>query len=95
LYAGPTVQVANASTQEFERRVEAYLDLRRMLLQQLKPLLPTASARELSARQAQFAQLLRAARASTPTARSRSSKSTTIISSSRRSPAVVTSSTRA
>ena len=61
LYARPTDQ-ANASSQEFQRRLEAYLDLRRMLLQQLKPILPTTSAMELAARQTQLAQALRTAR---------------------------------
>lgn len=62
LYARPTEQAADTPGPEFQRRLEAYLDLRKMLLQQLKPLLPTASATELATRQTQFALALRAAR---------------------------------
>jgi hypothetical protein len=62
LHAQPTNQPGDASTREFQRRLDAYLDLRGMLLQQLRPILPTASATELAARQTRFAQALRAAR---------------------------------
>jgi len=62
LHARPTNQPGDASTREFQRRLDAYLDLRGMLLQQLRPILPTASATELAARQTRFAQALRAAR---------------------------------
>jgi len=62
LYARPTNQAAATSSPEFERRLEAYEDLRRMLLQQLTPIRPTASASELATRQAQFARALRTAR---------------------------------
>jgi hypothetical protein len=47
---------------DFERRLQAYLDLRRALADKLKPLTPTADARELAASQAALAKALQAAR---------------------------------
>ena len=47
---------------EFDRRLQTYLDFRRMLAETLKPLAPTADAAELASRQAALAAALQAAR---------------------------------
>ena len=47
---------------DFERRLQAYLDLRRALTDKLKPLTPTADAGDLATSQAALAKALQAAR---------------------------------
>jgi hypothetical protein len=49
--------------QDFQRRLQAYMELREALSQKLKPLAPTASAADLGARQNALAAAIRAARA--------------------------------
>lgn len=49
--------------QDFQRRLQIYLDLRGALSQKLKPLAPTPSADDLAARQNALAAAIRAARA--------------------------------
>jgi hypothetical protein len=57
-----TVNPRAAGMYEFQQRLTAYLKLREELSQRLKPLSPTASAAELTARQGALAAALRAAR---------------------------------
>jgi hypothetical protein len=52
-----------AAIQEFQRRLQIYLDLREAVSQKLKPLAPTPSAADLAARQNALAAAIRAARA--------------------------------
>jgi hypothetical protein len=49
--------------QEFDRRLVEYLSLRRSISEKMMPFAPTASGRELAARQTQLAGALRSARA--------------------------------
>lgn len=56
-------QAPDADVREFERRLQAYLDMRAALARQLGPLTPTADPEELASRQAALAGALPAARA--------------------------------
>lgn len=52
----------DAALKDFEKRLNAYVDLRANLAKELKPLSPTASASELASRQESLAAALRLAR---------------------------------
>src|SRR5688500_8527920 len=60
---GQGVNVQAAAMQDFQKRLDAYLELRAMLGRKLTPLSPTADAAELAARQEALASALRTARA--------------------------------
>jgi hypothetical protein len=60
--ANPNANAKAAALQEFQQRLQKYLDLRTELSRKLKPLSPTASSAELSARQDTLAAALRDAR---------------------------------
>ena len=51
-----------AALKDFQKRLDAYVDLRARLAKELKPLSPTASASDLAARQESLAAALRLAR---------------------------------
>jgi hypothetical protein len=62
--AGRTTQNAQAAAQaDFQKRTQAYLELREALAKKLEPLSPTAIASDLQARQQALAAALRTARA--------------------------------
>jgi hypothetical protein len=59
----PTVNSQAAAQAEFQKRMDAYLELRESLGKKLEPLSPTQSASDLQSRQQSLAAALRAARA--------------------------------
>jgi hypothetical protein len=60
--AVPKGDVQGAALQEFQRRLNGYVELRTKLAHDLRPLKPTASASELSARQESLAAAIRQTR---------------------------------
>jgi len=62
-YAAWSSQDAPTASGEFQERLDAYLALRRMLLEQQPPLQPTTSAPDLATRRSRLATALRVARA--------------------------------
>jgi hypothetical protein len=58
---GPNAQ--GAAMDDFQKRLQAYLDLREALSQKVKPLSPTPDAAELTARQESLAVAMKSARA--------------------------------